>query len=144
VCAVAVDPLGFEGECVQGLLDLREIQLGEDAVPVRIMPAKFKDPPWSAGHAPRLLRMAGPDVTAAFTGFYIGVTEAGNLRHRGQREITTALDRAASRPVGDAGEAWGRRRSGTDISTVVAVTNARWAHEHLAPVMDTEPGAWAI
>jgi hypothetical protein len=55
-----------------------------------------------------------------------------------------ALLAGVARQVGDAGEAWGRRKSGREIAPIVAVTYARWLHERLAPAAEAEPGAWAI
>lgn len=144
VCGVVVDPNGFEGECIQGLLDMRTAVVdGEDA-DVRLVPWKASDLSWSAGNRPRLVRLNGPDVTAAFTGFYKSVATAKDLAHRGQPELLAGVERACSRNVGDAGEAWGRRKSGGDISTVVAATNARWGYERLGPVWEPEPKVWAI
>lgn len=156
VCGVVVDPNGFEGECIQGLLDMRTAKIPLEAgavdrggvpaeeVDVRLVPWKSSDLSWGEGNRPRLVRLNGPDVTAAFTGFYKSVKTAKDLVHRGQPETQTAVERACSRLVGDAGEAWGRRKSGADISGIVAPTNARWGYERLGPVWEPEPKVWAI
>lgn len=47
--------------------------------------------------------------------------------HIGQQELTEAVRGAKLRTLGD-GSAWGRRISTCDISPLVAVTLARWAH----------------
>jgi hypothetical protein len=54
------------------------------------------------------------------------------LRHRGEAALTTAVDGADKRVVSDAW-LWSRRASSVDISPLVAVTLARWAHA-TAPV----------
>ena len=146
VCGVVVDPSGFEAACINKLLEETDVDLGEGgpAVRVKLVPAKATDPAWSEGHLPRLLRPTAGDVAAAFSGFFGSVTEDHDLIHRGQDALTRALVIATSRPVGDAGEAWGRRKSGADIKEIVAVTNARWGWERLAPVVDLEPGVWAL
>ena len=155
VCGVVVDPGGFEGECIQGLLDMRTVKVNDpdlldryggqaEEADVRLLPWKASDLSWKEGNRPRLVRLSGPDVTAAFAGFYKSVATAKDLAHRGQRELLVAVERACSRDVGDAGEAWGRKKSGSDISDVVAVTNARWGYERLGPVWEPEPKVWAI
>jgi hypothetical protein len=145
VCAVAIDAHGFEGACIKALEDLREVKLGDaDPVPVRLVTAKTGDPEWSAGRMAWLVKPTATDVAAAYTGFLTAVTEAHNLFHRGQDELTLALVGATSRDVGDAGQAWGRRKSGVDIAALVAVTQARWVHEAKAPAVVSEPGAWSM
>jgi phage terminase large subunit-like protein len=49
------------------------------------------------------------------------------LKHRGDEKFLAALKGAVSRPAGDAW-LWSRKNSGVDISPLVAVTLARWAH----------------
>jgi len=51
----------------------------------------------------------------------------GRLRHIGQSELDAAIGGADQRNYGDAW-LWSRRTSSTDISPLVAVTLARWAH----------------
>jgi phage terminase large subunit-like protein len=62
---------------------------------------------------------------AAACGYFVDVVQRGKLRHRGERELTVALDGAEQRPLGDA-FAWSRRRSGVDICPLVAVCLACW------------------
>jgi hypothetical protein len=113
---VAVDPKSHEGACIKGLELAR--------IPV--------------------VKMTSTDVTTAYAGFYESVTDAHDLHHRGQDDLTLALVGASARLVGDAGEAWGRKASGVEIAPLVAVTNARWLHERDAPELEIEPGAWAL
>jgi hypothetical protein len=153
VCAVAVDPHGFEGAAVKGLEDVRSVVVDGAERPVRIIRVKSSSPAWSEGQPPGLVLLTATDVTAAFTGFHTALTETRNLFHRGQDGLTLALMGATARDVGDAGQAWarraardaqGRRVPGVDISELVAVTYARYVHEQRAPAVDVEPGAWAI
>lgn len=66
---------------------------------------------------------------AADCAFLVDLVGRDKLRHRGERELTIALDGAAQRPLGDSW-AWSRKRSGPDITPLVAVTLAvggwRW------------------
>lgn len=62
---------------------------------------------------------------AAGCAFLVDLVGRGKLRHRGERELTVALDGAAMRPLGDQW-AWSRKNSGVDISPLVAVTLACW------------------
>ncbi len=61
--------------------------------------------------------------------YLLDIVERRRLRHRGEKELTVALDGAVLRPLGD-GFAWSRRQSGTDITPLVAATLAafgwRW------------------
>jgi hypothetical protein len=63
---------------------------------------------------------------AAGCAFFLDLVQRGRLRHRGERELLVALDGAAQRPMND-GWAWSRRRSGADISPLVACTLGAWA-----------------
>ena len=63
---------------------------------------------------------------SAACAFFVDTVSRGRLRHRGERELTVALDGAAMRPLGDQW-AWSRKNSGVDISPLVAVTLACWA-----------------
>jgi phage terminase large subunit-like protein len=67
---------------------------------------------------------AGDLATAC--GYFVDVVQRGKLRHRGERELTVALDGAAQRPLGDS-FAWSRRHSGVDITPLCAVSLAAWA-----------------
>ena len=151
VCAIGVDRGGFESECIRGLLDLREVELdGQDEpVTVTIRAAAPDDLEWGEGRPVVLVRMSGPEVATAYSGFVTSVTHSRDLFHRGQDDLTqddltVALMVATSRDVGDAGQAWGRRKSGGDIAPLVAVTQARWVHEEKAPLEEIEPGVWAL
>jgi phage terminase large subunit-like protein len=64
--------------------------------------------------------------TQACGGFYDAV-KARTLRHIGQPELDEAINGADRRTVADAW-LWSRRTSAVDISPVVAVTLAHWAH----------------
>lgn len=69
--------------------------------------------------------------------FVPGEGEAHRLLHRDQPVLNDAVADADRRPYGDAW-AWSRRRSTTDISSLVAVTLARWGTQHFpthAPLM---------
>jgi hypothetical protein len=75
-----------------------------------------------AGIVPEPLGAA--DVKQAVGGFYDAVMgEAPTVRHRNQRALNDALEGAGRRDLGD-GWAWSRRFSTSDISPLVAVTNA--------------------
>ncbi len=55
--------------------------------------------------------------------FFLRLAQEGRFRHRGETELTVALDGAGQRQLGD-GWAWSRRNSGTDITPLVAMTLA--------------------
>jgi hypothetical protein len=55
--------------------------------------------------------------------FFLRMTRESRLRHRGERELLTAIDGAAERKLGD-GFAWSRRNSGCDITSLCAATFA--------------------
>jgi phage terminase large subunit-like protein len=61
--------------------------------------------------------------------YFLDIVGRGRLRHRGERELIVALDGAQLRSLGD-GSTWSRRRSGTDITPLCAVSAAcfgwRW------------------
>jgi len=57
--------------------------------------------------------------------FWLRLVNEGKLRHRGEPELTVALDGAGQRSLGD-GWAWSRSKSGADITPLVALT---WACE---------------
>lgn len=63
------------------------------------------------------------------TAYFLDIVGRRRLRHRGERELTVALDGAALRPLGD-GSTWSRRRSAVDITPLTAVSAAvfgwRW------------------
>jgi phage terminase large subunit-like protein len=60
-------------------------------------------------------------------GSFVDQLAAGQLAHRDQPALNAALRGARRRPVAD-GWAWSRRTSADDISPLVAVTLAAWAH----------------
>jgi hypothetical protein len=143
VAPVAVDSSGYEKECIAGL----EGQLSfADAAKMAAMADRDLDPALAAEwpETVEVRKLTGQDVAAAFTGFYTSLTDAHDLCHRGQDGLLLALVGATSRDVGDAGEAWGRRKSGTDIKEIVAVTQARWLWEQVTPEAEAQPGAWAV
>jgi phage terminase large subunit-like protein len=55
--------------------------------------------------------------------FWLRLVQESRLKHRGERELTVALDGAGQRNLGD-GWAWSRRSSGADITPLVATTLA--------------------
>lgn len=73
-----------------------------------------------AGIEPRLV--SGREMTQACGALYDAVVD-GKLRHRGQTEVTRAVEGATTRPLGDAW-AWNRKTPDVDISPLVAVTLA--------------------
>lgn len=144
VCAIGIDRNAFEAECVKGLLDLKVVTVdGREAI-VEIREAKPDDLEWAWGRPVILVKMSTPEVATAYSGFTTTVNETRDLRHRGQDEIRAAIDAAVPRDVGDSGQAWGRKKSGGDIAPLVAVTQARWVHEQKAPLVQPEPGVWAL
>ena len=64
---------------------------------------------------------------AAACGALVDACRQDQLVHIDQTELTTALDGARTRPLGDAW-AWARKTSSADISPLVAITLARWAY----------------
>jgi phage terminase large subunit-like protein len=95
-CAVVVDAGSHEGSMIAELDEAR---------------VKVVSP------APR-------EIAQAFGRFYELVTDSKGLRHRGQPELTSAVQFAVTRDIGDAGRTWGRKASSVDISPLVAVTSA--------------------
>jgi phage terminase large subunit-like protein len=84
-----------------------------------------------------LIVMASQDVANAF-GAFVDACNQKRGRHIGQAQLTAALAGAKTRPLGDGGEAWGRRTSGEDISSLVAVTAADWAYHTRIDKLSTE------
>lgn len=72
----------------------------------------------------RLVTLSAREVPAACE-FWLRLVNEDKLRHRGEKELTVALDGAGQRSLGD-GWAWSRARSGTDITPLAALT---WAVE---------------
>lgn len=87
------------------------------------------DPKACAAIMPEIddLKLVGVDHNelAAGCAFFIDLIERGKLAHRGEHELTAALDGAAMRPLGDQW-AWSRKSSGVDITPLVAATLACW------------------
>ena len=90
---------------------------------------------------PALERIRGLEVVVvasaeypAACGFVSDAADARNLAHLGQIELSAAVESAIRRPVADKAFQWGRRRSGGDISALVAATLAAWT---LAPTDQT-------
>lgn len=65
-------------------------------------------------------------VFPAACGFVSDAADARTLAHLGQLELSAAVESSVRRPVGDRAFQWGRRRSGGDITPLVAVTLAAW------------------
>lgn len=67
------------------------------------------------------------DATQACGLFVKMVVEDGTVRHRGQPKLNVAVDAGCKRMVGpEGGWCWNRRDSASDISPLVAVTNANF------------------
>lgn len=80
--------------------------------------------------------MTTGEVAKAYVAFYDGVMDTRSVRHRGQKYLDDALAGAAKRDIGDGMSAWGRRSSSVPIVALEAATNALWAHEFAAIVID--------
>lgn len=63
-------------------------------------------------------------------GVFFDSCEQGLIRHLNTSDLNAAIKGAASRPLGDAW-AWSRKRSGIDISPLVACTLAHWGSQTL-------------
>ena len=106
-CAVALDPGGPAGSLVADF----------EAAGIELTTTKARD------------------VAAASGGLYDAVVRppdaaegwAPSVRHIPHPALSAALSGASKRPLGDAW-AWNRRGVSVDISPLVAVTLARWAH----------------
>jgi hypothetical protein len=70
----------------------------------------------------KLIALGSNEIPTACS-FFLTLAQGSRLRHRGERELTVALDGAGQRTLGDAW-AWSRRNSGTDITPLVACTLA--------------------
>lgn len=101
-CAVVVDPGGPAGSVVA------DVQAGGvDTIP-----------------------MTSQAVSAAFGMLYDAATsqDPGEriVAHVGQSELAVSLRGATTRNIGDGGRAWDRRTASSDITPLVAATNALW------------------
>jgi hypothetical protein len=76
--------------------------------------------------------MSARELGQACESFAAAVTE-GRLRHVGDPRLLAALQSAGRRDIGDGLWAWSRRRSGADISLLVAATGALWGLGVLSP-----------
>lgn len=74
------------------------------------------------------VRLANTREAIQAAGAFYDDAVGHRLRHIGQIELTTAVDGAAKRSIGESW-AWGRKSSAVDISPLVAVTLARWGHK---------------
>lgn len=63
--------------------------------------------------------------------FYDLVMDSGTLRHNDDVALNAAVAGALKRDLGD-GWAWARKATSTDISPLVGVTLAAWAHDRFA------------
>lgn len=63
--------------------------------------------------------------------FYDMVMDSKTLRHNGDQDLEAAVAGAVKRDLGD-GWAWARKATSIDISPLVAVTLASWAHDKFA------------
>ena len=72
----------------------------------------------------KVVVMNSTDQAKASGGFYDAI-EQSQIRHLGTQELETAIRGAGQRTLGDAW-AWSRTNSTTDISPLVAVTDALW------------------
>lgn len=97
-CAIVLDASGPAGSLLPDLLDLRLAPVTTSA----------------------------REMGQACGAFYDAAVE-NRLRHLDQPSLTTALEAARKRPLGDAW-AWHRRDSGADISPLVAATLALYGH----------------
>jgi phage terminase large subunit-like protein len=70
----------------------------------------------------KVVELGATDIPTACA-FWLRIVQEGKLKHRGETELTVALDGAGQRRLGD-GWAWSRRSSGTDITPLVALTLA--------------------
>lgn len=81
-----------------------------------------------------LLIMTASEAAAA-CGQMIDAVTQGTVRHLDQAQLNTAVAGAKIRPLGEAW-GWGRKVSGIDISPLVAVTEARFAFEARAHLVE--------
>ncbi|MFJ2178897.1 terminase [Streptomyces sp. NPDC087851] len=88
-----------------------------------------------------LIEMKTRQVAGAYGQFYDGVSEQ-TIAHLDQAPLATALAGADTRPVGE-GQAWARRGVSVDISPLVAVTHAAWAHRERSHLeSEGAPNLW--
>lgn len=71
--------------------------------------------------------VSSAELGQACAGFFSAVRD-DQLRHRAQPVLTTAVDGARKRNIGDAAWAWSRKNTSVDITPLVSVTLAQFAH----------------
>lgn len=92
-----------------------------------------------------ILKASVPDVAGASGAFYDAtganplVEDPASMRHLGQSELDLAVAGAARRDLGDRW-LWARKGVSVDISPLVAVTLADWAHATRAHLQDEQQG----
>lgn len=123
--AIALDAKGPAGSL---LIDLSKLD------PPIIPPADAKKPKRGDLAIPTTI-----DVAAA-CGQFADAVRQNTLRHIDQVQLNVAMAGARSRPLGDAW-AWARKGADVDITPLVAVTLARWAHATRAHVIDLDKPA---
>jgi hypothetical protein len=74
-------------------------------------------------------------------GMFYELVESRRIAHLEQPEMAAALEGARRRAVGDAWK-WSRVNSSVDISPLVAVTFALWAHHRAEAPVDIAAGIW--
>lgn len=82
-----------------------------------------------------IVKPTAGEIGQAFGLFYVGVADR-TFVHLGADlapELRAAVAGAAKRDMGDGAHAWARRSTAIDISPLVAVTLAMWAHGKHAP-----------
>jgi hypothetical protein len=134
--SAAICAVGEIGNCLHGVV--LEHGPGCDWVPralERIVaewggPRLLVDGRACAHMLPELERATGFKVSELKTAdipvaceFWLRLVQESRFKHRGERELTIALDGAGQRRLGD-GFAWSRRSSGVDITPLVAQTLA--------------------
>jgi phage terminase large subunit-like protein len=91
-----------------------------------------------------VMRPGARGVAEGYSDFVEDAADSKRLRHRDQKDLNDALACAVTRPVGDGGQAWGRKASSGDISPLVAVTNAAWGLRKLDAEGGGSPSAWLL
>ncbi len=72
-----------------------------------------------------LVEPKAQDVAEAF-GLTFDAIHEGGLVHLGEPQLTAAVESAQTRPLGDGGMAWSRRKGGPTIAPLVAMTLGLW------------------
>jgi hypothetical protein len=141
----AIASIAIAGKLADGrfYVELTDNARGTEWVPARVAElvtkyspsGVFCDPAGPAGSLLPTIAGLGVAVTqiqaaehARACGRWYDLVTEGNLVHRGQRELLSALDGAVKRQLGDAW-LWSRRSSSVDISPLVSVTLALWGSQ---------------